>query len=198
MRAVPCSAQGSATSSEWIDPAWFSTCCMPTLAAGAAWASAEGQWGGPPVLGHSSAMAVLNAAGRQVIDSGALAHLVTINEDGSPQVSVVWVGLDGDELVSAHLDARQRKLQNLRRDPRVVVSFEGPGANAIGMRNYLVVHGVARITEGGAPQLLHRQAQTYVGPGTVFPPMPDPPPGFISHITISRIGGSGPWIDGTD
>ena len=71
-------------------------------------------------------------------------------------------------------------------------------ANAIGMRNYLVVHGVARITEGGAPELLHRLAQIYVGPGTVFPPMPDPPPGFISHITISRIGGSGPWIDGTD
>ena len=143
-------------------------------------------------------MAVLNAAGRRVIDSGALAHLVTINEDGSPQVSMVWVGLDGDELVSAHLDGRQRKLRNLRRDPRVVVSFEGPGANAIGMRNYLVVHGLARITEGGAPQLLHRLAQTYVGPGTVFPPMPDPPPGFISHITISRVGGSGPWIDESD
>jgi PPOX class probable F420-dependent enzyme len=143
-------------------------------------------------------MAVLNAAARQVIDSGALAHLVTINEDGSPQVSVVWVGLDGDELVSAHLDGRQRKLHNLRRDPRVVVSLEAPGANPIGMRNYLVIHGTARITEGGAPGLLHRLAQTYVGPGTVFPPMPDPPPGFVSHITISRIGGSGPWTDGTD
>jgi PPOX class probable F420-dependent enzyme len=141
-------------------------------------------------------MSVLNAAGRQVIESGALAHMVTINEDGSPQVSVVWVGLDGDELVSAHLDGRQRKLQNLRRDPRVVVSFEGPGANAIGMRNYLVVHGVARITEGGAPETLHRLAQTYVGPGTAFPPMPDPPAGFISHITISRVSGSGPWIEG--
>jgi len=138
--------------------------------------------------------ASLNDAARRVIESGALAHLVTINGDGSPQMTVVWVGLDGDELVSAHLDGRQRKLQNIRRDPRVVLSFEAEGANGIGMRNYLVVQGQARITQGGAPELLNRLAQTYVGPGTTFPPMPDPPPGFIVHITVSRVGGMGPWF----
>ena len=138
---------------------------------------------------------MLNDAARAVIQSGALAHLVTINEDGSPQVSVVWVGLEGDELVSAHLDGRQRKLANIRRDPRVVLSFEAEGANPIGMRNYLVVHGLARITDGGAPQLLHALAQTYVGPGTEFPPMPDPPPGFVTHIAVTRVGGSGPWSE---
>lgn len=143
--------------------------------------------------GEGVHMATLNAAARELIESGALAHLVTLNEDGSPQLSVVWVGLDGDELVSAHLDGRQRKLQNLRRDPRVSVSFEGSGANPIGMRDYLVVHGTARITEGGAADLLHRLAQTHIGPGTLFPPMPDPPPGFISHIAVERVGGSGPW-----
>jgi PPOX class probable F420-dependent enzyme len=140
-------------------------------------------------------MTVLNQAGRALIESGALAHLVTINDDGSPQVSVVWVGLDGEELVAAHLDGRQRKLHNLRRDPRGTVSFEAPDANAIGMRYYLVVHGTARITEGGAPELLQRLAQTYVGPGTVFPPMPNPPAGFVTHITVSRVGGIGPWVD---
>ena len=136
---------------------------------------------------------MLNAAARALIETGALGHLVTINEDGSPQVTVVWVGLDGDELVSAHLSGRQRKLANMRRDPRVVVSFEAEGGNAVGMRNYLVVHGLARITEGGAPELLNALAQTYVGPGTPFPPMPDPPPGFITHIAITRVGGLGPW-----
>jgi PPOX class probable F420-dependent enzyme len=138
-------------------------------------------------------MAELDRAARELVASGALAHLVTLNEDGSPQISVVWVGVDGDELVSAHLDGRQRKLRNIRRDPRVSLSFEGTGTNPIGMRDYLVVHGTARITEGGAPELLHQLAQTYIGPGTVFPPMPDPPPGFISHITVERVGGSGPW-----
>jgi PPOX class probable F420-dependent enzyme len=138
-------------------------------------------------------MGLLNQAARDLIESGALAHLVTLNEDGSPQVSVVWVGLDGDELVSGHLDGRQRKLQNIRRDPRVSLSFEGTGDNGIGMRDHLVLHGTARLTEGGAADLLHRLAQTYIAPGTDFPPMPNPPAGFISHITVTRVGGSGPW-----
>jgi PPOX class probable F420-dependent enzyme len=138
---------------------------------------------------------MLNEAARRLIESGALAHLVTINEDGSAQLSVVWVRLDGNELVSAHLDGRQRKLQNIRRDPRVALSFEAEGDNGVGMRNYLVVHGRALITEGGAPELLSDLAQTYVGPGTVFPPMPDPPPGFVTHITVDRVGGMGPWFE---
>jgi PPOX class probable F420-dependent enzyme len=137
---------------------------------------------------------VLNDAFRELIRSGPLAHLVTLNDDGSPQVAIVWMGLDGDELVSGHLDGRQRKLQNLRRNPQVVVSFEGHGDNGIGMRDYLVVHGTARVTEGGAAQLLHDLAQTYIGPGTHFPPIDNPPPGFVSHITVDRIGGSGPWV----
>ena len=136
---------------------------------------------------------MLGAEARAVVESGALGHLVTINADGSPQVSVIWVGLDGDELVSAHLDPGQKKLANMRRDPRVVISFEAGGSNPLGMRNHLVVHGRARITEGGAPELLHALAQTYIGPGTLFPPMPDPPPGFIAHIAVTRVGGIGPW-----
>ncbi len=140
-------------------------------------------------------MTLLNTAARQLIEAGALAHLVTLNEDGSAQVSVVWVGLDGDQLVAAHLDGRQRKLRNLERDPRVVLSFEAATSNEVGMRHYLVVHGRARITEGGAPELLHHLAQTYVGPGTEFPPMPNPPPGYITHVTVSRVGGNGPWHD---
>lgn len=138
-------------------------------------------------------MDVLDESARQLIASGALGHLATVEEDGSPQVSVVWVGLDGDELVTAHLDGRQRKLANIRRDPRVTLSFEGTGANAIGMRHHLVVHGTAHITEGGAPELLHELAQVYVGPGTEFPPMPNPPPGFIVHVRVTRVGGLGPW-----
>jgi PPOX class probable F420-dependent enzyme len=138
-------------------------------------------------------MTLLSAHARELIAGGALAHLVTINEDGSPQVAVVWVGLDGDELVAAHLDGRQRKLRNLRRDPRVVISFEGTGDNGIGMRDHLVVHGTARVTEGGAPELLQRLAQVHIGPGAKFPPMDNPPPGFVTHVTVTKISGSGPW-----
>ncbi len=137
----------------------------------------------------------LNAAARELIAGGALAHLVTINRDGSPQVSVIWVGLDADELVSGHLLPSQLKMRNMARDPRVAVSFEAPGVNAIGLRNYLVVHGRVRFTEGGAPELLSRLAQTYIGPGTVFPPFPDPPPGVVAHISITRIAGTGDWAE---
>jgi len=130
---------------------------------------------------------------RGVIESGALAHLVTLNRDGSPQISCVWVGLDGDELVSAHLSGAQRKLANVRRDPRVSLSLEAKEGDTIGMRHYVVLHGRARLTEGGAPELLQQLAYTYIGPGVKFPPMPDPPPGHVMHIEIERIGGFGPW-----
>ena len=127
-----------------------------------------------------------------LLATSPLGHLVTVNPDGSPQVSVVWVGVEGDELVVASLGARQ-KLRNVARDPRVAVSFEGSRANEIGMREHLVVHGRARITEGGAPETLQRLAYGYVGPGVTFPPMPDPPPGYLLRITPERYGGLGPW-----
>jgi PPOX class probable F420-dependent enzyme len=135
---------------------------------------------------------VLNDAARQALTAGNLAHLVTLYPDGSPQVSIVWVGLDGDEIVSAHLGAYQ-KVKNIRRDPRVVLSMETGGANAIGLANYLLVTGSARVTEGGAPELLQQLAYTYIGPDVRFPPMEDPPPGYIVRITPERVGGVGPW-----
>jgi len=98
-----------------------------------------------------------------------------VNPDGSPQLSVVWIGLDGDELVMAHMGEWQ-KVKNLRRDPRIALSMEADTRNAVGMRHTLTVHGHARITEGGAAELLQRLAHTYVGPGVKFPPFDDPPP----------------------
>ena len=140
-------------------------------------------------------MTVLPESARSILESDALAHLVTINRDGSPQVTCIWVGLDGDEIVSGHLFAQQ-KLRNVERDPLVAVSLEGKDSNEIGMRHYLVVHGRARIEEGGAPELLQRLACTYIGSGVTFPPMPDPPPGWIMRITVERLGGMGPWSEG--
>lgn len=51
----------------------------------------------------------------------------------------------------------------------------------------------ARITEGGAAELLQRLARTYLGPDVRFPPMDNPPPGFITHIRVDRVSGVGPW-----
>jgi PPOX class probable F420-dependent enzyme len=129
---------------------------------------------------------------KELIESGALGHLVTLNPDGSPQVTCVWVGIDGDHLVSGHLGDR-RKLQNVRRDPRVTISFEGTHIHPPGLKEYLVVRGRARVEEGGAPELLQRLAHIHLGPDVKFPPMDDPPPGQVMRITVDRIGGVGPW-----
>jgi len=136
----------------------------------------------------------LPESARELIESGAHAHLVTVNPDGSPQVTLVWVGLDGDELVAAHLP-ENKKVKNIRRDGRVVVSFEGTGKSEFGLLEHLIVYGTARIEEGGAPELLQRLARTFMGPDVTFPPMPNPPPGYITRITVERITGVGPWIE---
>jgi PPOX class probable F420-dependent enzyme len=139
-------------------------------------------------------MAALPESARAVLESAALAHLVTLNRDGSPQVTCVWVGLEGDEIVSGHLRPQQ-KLRNVERDPRVTLSIEGTVTNPSGLKEYLVVHGRARLDEGGAPALLQRLARTYLGPDVTFPPMPDPPPGWVMRIAVERIGGVGPWTE---
>jgi PPOX class probable F420-dependent enzyme len=128
-----------------------------------------------------------------LIESGSLAHLVTLNPDGSPQVTCIWVGLDADEIVSGHLKPDQRKLRNIARDPRVALSIEGSQIQPPGLKQYLVIHGRARLVDGGAADLLQQLAHVYLGPDVRFPPMDDPPPGRVIRIAVERIGGVGPW-----
>src|SRR5581483_3051930 len=99
-------------------------------------------------------------------------------------------GLDRDEIVIGTL-RRFRKLRNIETDPRVSLSIEGLELHPIGLREYLVVYGTARIEEGGAADLLRRLARVYIGPDSNFPPDPDPPPGWITRITPERLGGAG-------
>jgi hypothetical protein len=56
-----------------------------------------------------------------------------------------------------------------------------------------VLHGRARITEGGAPELLPSLAHVSLGPDVRFPPMDDPPPGYVMRTTVERVGGHGDW-----
>jgi len=137
-------------------------------------------------------VAAIPDSARVVLEGPGLAHLVTIGAGGAPQVSCVWVGIEDGEIVFASLGPR-RKLDNIRRDPRVTLSLEGTEISGIGLKEYLVVHGHARIEEGGGPELLQRLAHTYLGPDVKFPPMDEPPPGVVVHIAVDRLGGVGPW-----
>lgn len=137
----------------------------------------------------------LNDAARALIGAGADATLVTINPDGSPQVSVVWVALqttpDGDELVAAHLSGNYKKLRNIRRDPHVALTVLAPSQPGQ-QREYLAVTGSARVVEGGAPELLKQLATALLGSDGHFPP-PNAPEGFLTRIRVESVGGHGPW-----
>jgi len=130
---------------------------------------------------------------REVIDKGANAHLTTLNRDGSPQVTVVWVGIEGEEFVIGHLAVHQ-KVKNIRRDPRVALSLLSDKTNSQGMCEYAVAYGNARITEGGAVPILQRLAKIYLGPKADFPPASmRNVPGYVTRIAPDRFSGVGPW-----
>ena len=89
-------------------------------------------------------------------------------------------------MVSAHI-GEWRKIRNIRSDPRVALSIETDQSHLAGLGDYLVMTGTARISEGGAPQLLRRLAAAYIGPATELPWTREPPAGRVTHITAERI-----------
>ena len=139
-------------------------------------------------------MSALPGELRDLIESGPMAHLSTINADGSPQVTVIWIGLDGDDLVSGHM-SRHVKLRNIERDPRVVLSFDGPRVAGAFLNEYAVLQARASIEPGEAAwDLLNRLAKVYVAPDAEFPGPSGP--GYLVRYSIERIGGVGPWRPG--
>jgi PPOX class probable F420-dependent enzyme len=134
----------------------------------------------------------LSTSALDLLASNAVATVATLQQDGSAHLSLAWVGIEGDEIVFGTLND-QRKLRNLRRDPRIALTIQSEHSNDWGLREYLVLYGTARITEGGAPELLQHLARTYLGPDVVFPAMPDPPAGYVVRMRVDRVGGVGSW-----
>jgi len=92
--------------------------------------------------------ALLNDEVRRLVSGPNFAILATINPDGAPQTSVLWVGLEGDDLVFSIVDGR-RKVRNMRREPRVSVTIldhEDP-------YNYVEIRGEATIESHGGGEL---------------------------------------------
>ena len=86
-------------------------------------------------------------------------HLATINKDGSPQVSPVWVDFDGAHVV-INSEQRRRKVRNMKRDPRVSFSVQDP-ANPY---RYIEIRGrVVEITPKGGAEGIDRLAKKYMG-----------------------------------
>lgn len=102
----------------------------------------------------------LTEVARGLMDGPNSGVLATINPDGGPQTSVVWVGRDGDDVVIS-TTAGLRKETNLRRDPRaslLVVDKDDPG-------RYVEIRGTATVSEDVGRALAVQLAEKYVGPG---------------------------------
>ena len=102
---------------------------------------------------EESALERLSPQALRLLESDAVATVVTLDADGAPHVSAAWVGVEDGQVVIGTLDD-QRKLRNLRRDPRIALTLQSDRINQWGLREYLVLYGTARITEGGAAALL--------------------------------------------
>lgn len=95
---------------------------------------------------------------RRLLDATTFATLGTVNPDGAPQLSVVWAKRDGDDLVVSTVRGR-RKEKNMRRDPRVSVSFFDPDEPYV----YYEVRGSVTLTEEGGRELIDELSRKYTG-----------------------------------
>ncbi|MFD7443496.1 PPOX class F420-dependent oxidoreductase [Streptomyces sp. NPDC059909] len=102
----------------------------------------------------------LSASVRKLLDAPVPAVLATVNPDGSPQTSVVWVGRDGDDLLISS-QAGRRKERNVIREPRVSVTLYDP-ADPL---RYVELRGRAAVTEDTGRELAFALAEQNEGPG---------------------------------
>jgi PPOX class probable F420-dependent enzyme len=139
-------------------------------------------------------MSTIPAIAQAMLGTDAVAHVWTNNADGSPQVSVVWVIAQGDEILFG-TDANSEKAKNLRRDSRVILSIEDVERNERGYQRHLVIRGRAAIEAGPNPELMDRLAMKYTSLRRHPLAMRDSPSAVVVRIAIDRLSGVGPWID---
>jgi PPOX class probable F420-dependent enzyme len=138
-------------------------------------------------------MLTIPAPAQALLGSDAVAHVWTSNPDGSPQVSVVWVIVQDDEIVFG-ADAASRKVRNITANPRIVLSVEDDERNARGFQRHLVVHGRAAVQPGPDPALMDRLARKYLGLSRHPLALRDSPTSVIVRVAVERIAGVGPWV----
>ncbi|NND73486.1 MAG: PPOX class F420-dependent oxidoreductase [Ilumatobacter sp.] len=141
-------------------------------------------------------MTTIPAHVQALLGSDAVAHVWTANRDGSPQVSVVWVIAQGDEILFG-TDSRSEKAKNLANNPRVILSIEDEERNERGYQRHLVIRGSARVEPGPDPELMDRLAMKYTGLRRHPLALRDSPTSVVVRVTIDRLSGVGPWIDDT-
>ena len=123
---------------------------------------------------------------KKLLQDKAYGHVVTYNDKGTGQLTMVWMDVDGDDVVFNTSEGR-RKSQNLRRDPRIIVSVQDrndPQAHA-------VFYGKARVSEAGADEHIDKLAKRFLG-ADKYPFRQPGEKRLVVRISVDRIGGFGP------
>lgn len=142
-------------------------------------------------------MSTIPANAQAVLGSDAVAHVWTQNADGTPQVSVVWVIAQGDEILFG-TDARSQKAKNLARNDRIILSIEDVERNERGYQRHLVIRGRARIEPGPDPDLMDRIALNYTGLRRHPLALRDSETCVVVRVEVERMSGVGPWFHETE
>jgi PPOX class probable F420-dependent enzyme len=143
-----------------------------------------------------STLRTIPAPAQALLGSDALAHVITRNVDGGPQVSVVWCGVRGDRVVFC-TEGNSAKVRNLRRDPRVVLSIEDEVRNLAGAQHHLVVHGTATVLGPADPELCDELCRIYVGSADHPTNLKGSATAVTVAVDIERLAGNGPWMADT-
>jgi PPOX class probable F420-dependent enzyme len=101
--------------------------------------------------------AVLPPMARRLFDAPVYAVLTTLNADGGPQSSVVWVQRDGDDLLMSTIRGR-RKAANMSRDPRVSLCAYDPADPF----QYVEIRGTVGMVEQGGDELIDALSRAYM------------------------------------
>lgn len=134
------------------------------------------------------------APAEALLGSDALAHVVTRNPDGSPQVSVVWCGTRGDRVLFC-TEASSVKVRNIRERPEVVLSIEDEARNQSGTQQHLVIYGRATVLPGPASkELCDELCRVYAGRADHPLNLSRSPTAVTVAVDVDRIGGNGPWV----
>lgn len=96
---------------------------------------------------------------KAVIDGKNFAHLTTLDPDGAPQASAMWVMRDGDQIVFNTAEGR-RKWRNLKNDPRVAVSISPADKS---YENWSIQGSVVEMRTADGVEVIDQLAQKYLG-----------------------------------
>jgi PPOX class probable F420-dependent enzyme len=123
---------------------------------------------------------------KRILEDKAYGHVVTFNANGTPQVTMVWMDVEGDEVLFNTAEGRL-KPQNLRRNPRVIVSVQDRNDP----QSYVVFHGTASLTEAGADGNIDKLAKRFLG-ADKYPFRRPGEKRLLVRIKVDRLGGYGP------